>query len=235
MVELEFLNARTGSLLIKKIDAVTHAPLSGVQFRLTDSSGTVIGTGNGYYITDSAGTILVDGLKPGMTVVAKETRAKDGYVLDDTPQTAVIKSNRTVTLEFLNAPNGGLVIRKIDSDTKQPLAGAVFSVKTSGGEYVDNYGGVASSNGRYTTDRQGQIVLSLLNPGTYIVTETKAPDNYKLDGKSQTVVVRAGDTQTINFYDDHQVRHRDQDVDCRSALHRHQQRRHRNRPRQRGI
>ena len=199
VVELEFLNARTGSLLIKKINAVTHAPLSGVQFYLTDSSGSVIGTGNGYYTTDSAGTILVDGLKPGMTVIAKETRTKDGYVLDDAPQVALIKSNRTATLEFRNAPNGGLIIRKIDSVTRQPLAGAVFTVRTSAGEYVDNYGGVASSNGRYTTDESGQIHLYDLEPGSYVVTEVEAPEGYVLNTQPQTVKVNTNDTQTLTF------------------------------------
>ena len=199
VVELEFLNARTGSVLIKKIDAVTHEPLSDVQFYITDSSGAVIGTDNGYFVTDSAGTILIDGLKPGTTIVARETRARDGYVLDDTPQTVLVRSNRTVTLEFRNAPNGGLIIRKIDSITKQPLPGAVFTVTTSAGEYVDNFGGMVSSNGRYTTNENGQIHLYDLKPGSYVVTETEAPYGYVLNSEPQTVRVNANDTQTLTF------------------------------------
>ena len=37
---------------------------------------------------------------PGMTVIAKEVRAKDGYILDDTPQSIKIKRNAVMTLEF---------------------------------------------------------------------------------------------------------------------------------------
>ena len=70
------------------------------------------------------------------------------------------------------------------------------------GELTPDNEGLTSSNGLYTTDRNGQIVLSKLLPGTYVVSEEKAPDNYRKDPTPQTVVVNAGDTQTIRFYDD---------------------------------
>ena len=34
------------------------------------------------------------------------------------------------------------------------------------------------------------------------MTETKAPDGYRLDPAPQTVVVKAGDTQSLRFYDE---------------------------------
>ena len=54
-----------------------------------------------------------------MTVIIKEVRAKDGYLLDDTPRQATIKSNEVTTVEFLNQPLGGLRIVKLDSVTKK--------------------------------------------------------------------------------------------------------------------
>ena len=92
VVELYFGNSPKGSLLIKKIDAFTREPLSDVQFFVTESDGTVVGDGNGYFTTDSAGTILIENIDPGTTLIVKETRAKDGFILDDTPQTAEIKA-----------------------------------------------------------------------------------------------------------------------------------------------
>lgn len=86
VVELYFGNSPKGSLLIKKIDSKTHKPLSDVQFFVTESDGTVVGNGNGYFTTDSQGTILIEGIDPGTTLVVKETIAKDGYLLDDTPR-----------------------------------------------------------------------------------------------------------------------------------------------------
>ncbi|RAZ95401.1 hypothetical protein DK853_30145, partial [Klebsiella oxytoca] len=35
-----------------------------------------------------------------------------------------------------------------------------------------------------------------------VVSKVKAPDNYQADPTPQTVVVNAGDTQTLRFYDD---------------------------------
>ena len=99
-------------------------------------------------------------------------------------------------------PKGGLIIEKYDSVTKQPLSGAQFKIMSANGELTPDNEGLTSSNGLYTTDAGGQIVLSKLLPDTYVVSEVKAPDNYQADPTPQTVVVNAGDTQTLRFYDD---------------------------------
>ena len=194
-------NDRAGSLLITKKDAVTGKPLSDVQFYVTDSSGHVIGNGNGYYTTDSAGTILISGLVPGATVVAKETRTKDGYVLDDTPQTVKIKANETVTLEFRDQPAGELVILKEDSLTGKPLAGVTFKVTTAAGEFVPDESGKISSNGIYLTDKNGKITIKGV-VGTLVVTETRTIPGYTIDpgSQTQTVVVNPHDVQTLRFF-----------------------------------
>ncbi len=51
---------------------------------MTDSDGNFIGNANGKFITDSAGTFTITDIAPGTTLIIKETRAKDGYLLDDT-------------------------------------------------------------------------------------------------------------------------------------------------------
>ena len=203
VVELYFGNSPKGGLLIKKIDSKTHEPLAGVQFFVTESDGTVVGAGNGYFTTDSQGTILIEGIAPGTTLVAKETIAKDGYLLDDTPQTAKIQAGQTVTLEFRNQPKGGLIINKLDSVTRKPLEGVEFEITYSDGSYVDAEGGALSSKGLYRTDKNGQIILSELT-GTVVVTETKTIDGYTIheETRTQTVVINPGDTQTITVYND---------------------------------
>ena len=60
-------------------------PLSGVEFLVTTSDGAVVGDSNGKFVTDSSGSFLVENVDPGTTLVIKETRAKEGYLLDDTP------------------------------------------------------------------------------------------------------------------------------------------------------
>ena len=201
VVELYFGNSPKGSLLIKKIDAFTREPLSDVQFFVTESDGTVVGDGNGYFTTDSAGTILIENIDPGTTLIVKETRAKDGFILDDTPQTAEIKAGQTVTLEFRNQPKGSLVINKLDSVTRNPLEGVEFEITYSDGSYVDTGNGSLSSKGLYYTDKNGQIMLSGIT-GTVVVTEIKTIEGYTIDeeARTQTVVINPNDTQTLTFY-----------------------------------
>ena len=200
VVQLYFGNSPKGSLLVKKIDSVTHEPLSDVEFMVTTADGTVVGDANGKFVTDSEGSFIVSGITPGTVLVVKETRAKAGYLLDDAPQTATIKAGQTVTLEFRNQPQGSLIINKLSSaDKKTPLEGVLFQITYSDGSYVDN--GALSSKGLYRTDKNGQIILSGIT-GTVIVTEVETIKGYRIDdaSRSQTIEVRAKDTQQLWFY-----------------------------------
>ena len=200
VVQLYFGNSPKGSLLVKKIDSATHKPLSNVEFMVTTADGTVVGDANGKYVTDSAGTFTITDITPGTALVVKETRARDGYLLDDAPQTATIKAGQTVTLEFRNQPQGSLIINKLSSaDKKTPLEGVLFQITYSDGSFVDN--GALSSKGLYRTDKNGQIILSGIT-GTVVVTEVETIKGYRIDdaSRSQTIEVRANDTQQLWFY-----------------------------------
>ena len=154
------------------------------------------------FTTDSAGTILIEGIDPGTTLVVKETRAKDGFLLDDTPQTAQIKAGQTVTLEFRNQPTGQLIIHKLSGDDrKTPLEGVQFKITYSDGSFVDADSGQLSSNGLYWSNSAGQIILSGLT-GTVVVTEVESIPGYTIDPntQSQTVVINPNDTQELYFY-----------------------------------
>ena len=203
VVQVYFGNSPKGSLLIKKVSSADNSPISDVQFFVAESDGTVVGDGNGYFTTDSAGTILIEGIEPGTTLVVKETRAKEGFLLDDTPQTAQIKAGQTVTLEFRNQPLGNLVIEKWgrNGTNTVPLEGVKFEVKYANGQYVDAAGGTLSSKGIYYTDSTGKITLSGLT-GTVIVTELESVPGYTIDpdSQSQTVTINPNDTQTLRFY-----------------------------------
>ena len=202
VVQVYFGNSPKGSLLIKKVSSADNSPISDVQFFVTESDGTVVGDSNGYFTTDSAGTILIEGIDPGTTLVVKETRAKDGFLLDDTPQTAQIKTGQTVTLEFRNQPTGQLIIHKLSGDDrKTPLEGVQFKITYSDGSFVDADSGQLSSNGLYWSNSAGQIILSGLT-GTVVVTEVESIPGYTIDPntQSQTVVINPNDTQELYFY-----------------------------------
>ena len=203
VVTLRFGNAPLGSLLITKLsDDNKHEPLSGVEFLLTDSSGHYLGNDNGRFATNAVGEILVDGLEPGMTVIAREVRAKTGYLLDDSPQHALIKSGETAHLQFLNQPAGNLIIRKVSSGPNgEPLEGVEFKITYADGSFVPDANGELSSNGIYYTNKSGEIRISGV-VGTVVATETKTIPGFTIDEatRTQTVVVNPNDTQTLTFY-----------------------------------
>nr|WP_325253022.1 SpaA isopeptide-forming pilin-related protein [uncultured Oscillibacter sp.] len=202
VVQLYFGNSPKGAILIKKISAADHSPLSDCEFFITDSHGTMLGDANGKFVTDSAGTILISNVDPGTTIVARETRAKENYILDDVPQTATIKAGQTVTLEFRNQPKGSVTLYKYSSlDRRTPLEGVGFKITFANGQVVDNIGGKLSSNGIYYTDAEGQINISGVT-GTLVFTEVSTIPGYLIDEnrKSQTIVVNPDDHQSVYFY-----------------------------------
>src|SRR5699024_6909074 len=134
-----------------------------------------------------------DDLEPGTTITAREVKTLEGYVLDTAPKSIEIKSGEVQTLRFYNSKQGTLVIRKLDSVTKEPLAGVEFELT-----YADGH---LSSLGLYTTDQNGEIRISGVT-GTIVVKETKTISGYTIDPatQTQTVEVNPEDTQTLTFY-----------------------------------
>lgn len=203
IVTLYFSNAPKGSVLVKKVSSADNSPLSDVEFFVTTSDGAVVGDSNGKFVTDSTGSFLISGIAPGTTLVIRETKAKDGYLLDDAPQTVQVQEGQTVTVEFRNQPLGNLVIEKWGRNGSEtvPLEGVKFEVKYANGQYVDAAGGALSSNGIYYSDSTGKVILSGIT-GTVVVTELESVEGYTIDpdSQSQTVTINPNDTQTLRFY-----------------------------------
>lgn len=199
---LTFDNEPSTTLVIHKyIEGTENEPLSGVAFKVVDGSGAAVGPDDGVYYTDKAGEIVLNGLEPGTTVVAREIKSVDGFVLDGTPQDILIKAGTVQNLTFWNKRQGALIINKLDAVTKKPLAGVTFKITTATGEFVPDENGKISSNGLYYTDKNGQIILKGVT-GTLVVTEEKSIDGYTIDEntRTQTVVVNPDDTQSLYFY-----------------------------------
>ena len=199
---LTFDNEPSTTLVIHKyIEGTENEPLSGVAFKVVDGSGAAVGPDDGVYYTDKAGEIVLNGLEPGTTVVAREIKSVDGFVLDGTPQDILIKAGTVQNLTFWNKRQGALIINKLDAVTKKPLAGVTFKITTAAGEFIPDENGKISSNGLYYTDKNGQIILKGVT-GTLVVTEEKSIDGYTIDEntRTQTVVVNPDDTQSLYFY-----------------------------------
>lgn len=205
VVQLYFGNTPKGSLLIRKVCAVDPSiTLQNAEFKVTYADGSVIGTSNGIYRSDENGEILIDGLEPGKSVVVTETRAPSGFTIDTQPQTISVLPGKTVSLTFKNQPKGALIVTKVDASTGEPLSGAEFRITTAAGCEVGLDGVIgtatATQNGIFTTDAHGQIKLTNLLPGTYMLTEVKAPDGYVIEKAVTNVVIGSGgDTQSITI------------------------------------
>jgi len=190
IVEVEFSNSPYGGLLITKRCEVTSRPLQNAEFRVTASSGAVVGTANGLFRTNQQGEILIPHLPPGSYIVT-EIQAPDGFELNSIPQTIRINATgQTYRLDFTNRPMSSLIINKRDIDGGTPLAGARFEVRRQNGEHI----------GEFVTDRNGVIEIQGLL-GWFIVQEIEPPPGFILGADAtRTVEVRPSAPTVVTVY-----------------------------------
>ena len=182
VVEVTFANYPYGHLLITKTDADTKQPLSGAKFKVTTADGTVVGNANGEFITDSNGEILIPNVKPDSYVVT-EIQAPTGYEISEEAKTIKVGTDGgTYQLRFADRALNGLVISKIDEETREPIKNVTFEVSKMNGERI----------GTYRTDSDGKIALSNLESGWYTIIETKAAKGYALDSEPKHIEVKNG-------------------------------------------
>ena len=182
--EVEFINHKAGSLLIKKVNSVDGSALAGATFKVTTAEGTLIGE----VTSNQNGYATLDNLEPGAYIVS-EIKGPDGFILDNTPHTVVVKKNETATVEIANTPMSVLEIRKVDSVTGKPLSGITFEVEKLSGERI----------GTFVTDATGRIVIPDLTPQWVVVKEVKTRQGYKLDPDPVNVEIKAGKTTVVKF------------------------------------
>ena len=200
-----FYNIPENTLIIEKYieeEGSEHKPLKGVTFLVTDSSGAVIGNSNGEYISGEDGRVVIAGVQPGTTVIAREIKVPEGVVLDGTPKTIKISDSGANILRFYNKKTGYLVVRKLDKISKEPLSGVEFELTYADGSFVDDAFGHLSSKGRFKTNDAGEIRVPVV--GTVVVKEVKTLPTHVIDAATQiqTVKVNPADTQTIVVYNE---------------------------------
>jgi fimbrial isopeptide formation D2 family protein len=80
-----------------------------------------------------------------------------------------------------------LKLVKVDKDTNKPLKDAKFTIKVknpanteTNGKYVQADGTLADTEYKFTSSAEGIVAVSGLEAGTYTITETDAPESYKV-------------------------------------------------------
>ncbi|WP_080442376.1 SpaA isopeptide-forming pilin-related protein [Enterococcus faecalis] len=178
-----------GGVVLSKTDAKTGEALQGAVFELQDKDGKTLQSG---LVTDESGKLAVDGLEPGEYRLV-ETQAPTGYDLDATPVTFTIEKGQleAVQVTKTNQPTvGSVVLTKIDSKTRDKLAGAAFELRDSNNKVVLK---------DLVTDSNGKLAINDLKPGEYQLVETQAPTGYVLDATPIEFVVKSDKSSQENL------------------------------------
>ena len=151
------------SATILKVDEATNKPVAGAVLVVKDSSGKVV---ERFTTTEEAHVLknLADG-----TYTVEEEEAPAGYKkTDEIYEFTISDTNNSATITIKNeAIEKSVEIIKIDSITKNPVAGAVLVIKDSTGKVVEEF----------TTTTESHILK--ISDGTYTVEEIKAPAGYQ--------------------------------------------------------
>ncbi|MGH0540584.1 SpaA isopeptide-forming pilin-related protein [Bacillus cereus] len=176
----------TGNVEITKIDKDSKAPLENVVFEVRDSKGKVVRK----VTTDKEGKANVSDLSIGKyELVEVETPA--GYKPLEKPISFEIEKGRVTALQ-LTVENelvdvGNAEITKVDKETKDALADAVFEIQDAAGQVV----------AKITTDKKGHAQVTNLSVGTYKLVEVKAPKGYKQLVDPITFQIEKGMTKSL--------------------------------------
>ena len=131
-----FFNALKPSLEIRKVDSVTGDPVKGAKFQIWyGSNHTDTGELNdlGTYFSDASGKIILPEIKDGWYKVT-ELEPTSGYAIKEpATQECFIAGGESKALIFENTPLSAIIIRKVDSESGQPLEGAWFRIRYLGG------------------------------------------------------------------------------------------------------
>lgn len=202
-----------GDLYFKKIDSITENPINDVEFLLTGTSDY----GNDVFQQaasegkdagkNDVGEVTFNNLELG-TYKLSETKTKEGYILSRTEWTVQVNESGMVILRN----SDGSEVEKNSESTylieNEPLHSIRF-IKTStygtnitlkGAQFsltgISDYGTNTDETGESGSD--GIVTINNLEPGTYQLRETKAPENYELNTTIYTVVVKSNGDFTID-------------------------------------
>ena len=166
---------------INKIDSETKEYVKGAVIQIKDSKGKVVKE-----FTTSAKAYNISDLEVG-SYTAEEVKAPSGYELNKTKVPfKVEKNDKTINVEILNKKYVTKVeVSKKDATTSKELPGAHLVVKDEAGNVVDEW-----------TSTDEVHIIKGLKEGKYTLSETIAPEGYRLQTTTVEFTVKADGTTT---------------------------------------
>jgi uncharacterized surface anchored protein len=187
----DFYNTK-GTVKIQKIDADTKEPLVGATLAIYDGKTQVE-----KWTTGTSAHVVESDLTAGKTYTLREVAAPKGYDLAADMTFTVPANGGDITVTMSDKPIIGSVrLTKLDSATRNALAGAEFALYNEAGTRIYATGTAGSytvtsstSNGVFATSSSGILDIKKLPYGTYYFVETKAPKGYKLSTEKHAFTI----------------------------------------------
>lgn len=175
---------KTGSLTIQKADK-DGKPLLGAEFKIYAMG--VAARENPIYtlITDSSGKAIKTGIPYG-SYVAIESRAPEGYELDNTEHTfdipqkdedGKVSADIRISVKNTKSRYALSIVKRDINDKNKKLANTKFAVR--GGDFY----------AEVETGEDGTVMVEVPAAGEYSITEIAPPVGYTLDPATHTVKV----------------------------------------------
>ena len=186
--QLTFRNFRAPSIEIIKVDGNTGVRLGEAAFRITNSR-----TGQTWDVrTDANGRAYLGNLTLDTLYIVEETQAPPGYVRSNYQHEIILRENRVHTITVANYQEPSVRILKRDRATGLLLPGATFTLAPLGSVHTHEI----------TTNANGEAIATGLQPGTWILTEIRAPSGFVLDSTPRSIIINAGEHHTFVIYND---------------------------------
>lgn len=182
-----------GWIRLVKTDSLDDHPIAGVQFDIYQA-GEIVST----MTTNADGVAVSEPLHKGKYTV-REHENPTGYTAELISLDCEVYSDQTTNLTASNTPLQFRVkIEKTDQLTKEPLAGAEFTITRKSGlpsHEGENDGEVVAV---LVTDSNGEAVSDLLTWGVYEVKESKVPVHF-VDNHFSTTITGSEDNKTYTI------------------------------------
>lgn len=184
-VQQVFMQDDYTKVSISKTDIATGAEVPGAHLQIVDGEGNVLAE----WVTDGT-PHTIERLPVGtLTLIETQAPTEDGYVRAENVTFEVLPTGEIQQVEMKDDFTK-VEISKKDITNGDELRGAHLRISDADGSVV----------AEWITDGQPHRI-DRLQPGEYLLTETAAPNGYKLAESVRFVVEESGRIQKVTMYD----------------------------------